>query len=258
MQALITGGLESYEQQLKPARERFDNSYGLAKLMSPETPPELVELFLIHFCANGVGMTEPVEGWIRRAGERCLQVGLSELGQALMRHAKHEAGHHVMMIRDTRSLVARWNARGGPQLDAERLLLSPRLASVQRYVDLHEVAIAGPTPFGQIAIEYEIEMMSVRVGPPMIGRCVDRLGGDILKCLSFIEDHVELDVGHTQLNLRQLKHLLQHHPDFLGSLVSYGQAALEAYAGFMDECMSIAEASFERMGAPSRRVNEPA
>ena len=47
-------------------------SPGLAVILSPTVDPTLLELFLVHFCAAGVHMTEPVEGWIRRAGERCV------------------------------------------------------------------------------------------------------------------------------------------------------------------------------------------
>ena len=251
MMASITGGLASYEEQLEPARARFDKSYGITKLMSNATPPELVELFLIQYCSLGVSMTEPVEGWIRRAGVRCLEVGVRELGEALVCHAKHEAGHHMMMIRDTRSLVARWNAARAPALDAETFLLAPRPSGVERYVELHERTIAGDKPFGQIAIEYEIELMSIRVGPPFIGQCVNKLGPDITRCLSFVEDHVELDVGHTKLNLRQLGNLLERHPDFLDTLVATGKAALEVYAQFMEDCMRRAEAVLSGLSEPS-------
>jgi hypothetical protein len=177
---------------------------------------------------------------------------------ALVRHAKHEAGHHLLMIRDTRALVERWNARRQPLLNAERMLLAPRPLGVKRYVALHEGVIAGPRPFGQIAIEYEIEMMSIRVGPPFIGQCVNKLGPDITRCLSFVEDHVELDVGHTQLNVRQLGNLLIKHPDFLETLVSCGKAALEAYASFMDDCMCLAEARLELMAERPRFFHDQA
>ncbi|MFY0539080.1 hypothetical protein [Nannocystis pusilla] len=59
-------------------------------------------------------MTAPVEGWIRRAGERCLAAGLNEIGNALVAHARHEAGHDAMMVDDTRSLAARREQAGRP------------------------------------------------------------------------------------------------------------------------------------------------
>jgi hypothetical protein len=34
-------------------------------------------------------MTEPVEGWIRRAGHRCGELGLEHLAKALAAHAHH-------------------------------------------------------------------------------------------------------------------------------------------------------------------------
>src|SRR5262249_47495308 len=103
------------------ARARFARGAGAA-LLDPNMDPTLPELFLIHFCARGVQMTEPVESWIRRAGERCRALGAERLGRALVRHARHEANHHLMMIADTHHLVASWNQRNGPQIDAAALL----------------------------------------------------------------------------------------------------------------------------------------
>ena len=47
---------------------------------------------------------------------------------------------------------------------------------------------------GQLAIEYEIEMLSVTYGPRLIERCTELLGSEIIESLSFLRDHVELDV----------------------------------------------------------------
>ena len=54
-------------------------------------------------------MTQPVEEWIRRAGVKCQKIGLSSLGKALIKHARHEAGHHRFMIADLWTLVDAWN-----------------------------------------------------------------------------------------------------------------------------------------------------
>jgi len=185
-------------------------------------------------------MTEPVEGWIRRAGERCEGMGLTDLGRSLRQHAAHEGGHHMMMIEDTRKLVARWNARRRPLLDAEALLGQPLSPGVVGYRKLHEDVIGGPAPFGQLAIEFEIENLSVVHGAPFLQRCAGRLGADVLGGLSFLEEHVALDVGHTKFNAREMDRLLQAHPDFLDPLAAAGTAALEAYAEFLADCLAVA------------------
>src|SRR6202012_1843076 len=113
--------LESYNQLLTPARERFETSPGLSAIRS-SNDPRFLEAFLLYFCAIGAQMTEPVEGWIRRAADRCSALGLPELGQALTRHARAEAGHHLMMIADLRSLAAHWNSRYSPAVDPDTLL----------------------------------------------------------------------------------------------------------------------------------------
>jgi hypothetical protein len=98
--------LDDYEQFLAPARERFAVSPGVRAIEST-SDDVFLELFLLHFCALGSQMTEPVERWIRRAAERCVTVGFPELARALKGHAQAEAGHHLMMIADVRSLAAR-------------------------------------------------------------------------------------------------------------------------------------------------------
>ena len=238
--------LATYESGAQPARARLAGSRWVTEILVPGTgvpgtDPELLELFLIHFCSLGVLMTEPAEGWIRRAGERCAAVGLEELGAALIKHSKQEAGHHLLMINDTRALVARRRLQGRTLLDSEALLSRAPTPGIQRYIKLHEDVIAGPAPFAQIAIEFEIERMSMIYGPRFIERCQERLGPDIKNCLSFVEDHAALDVGHTKFNAAQLSRLLEARPEFLPDLVLAGAEALDAYSAFFTDCIALAQ-----------------
>src|ERR1700689_136485 len=116
-----TPSLEMYNQLLKPARERFEASLGLNAIRS-NNDPRFLEAFLLYFSAIGAQMTEPVESWIRRAASRCAALGFTDLAQALTRHARAEAGHHLMMIADLRSLAGNWNSRHTPRVDADELL----------------------------------------------------------------------------------------------------------------------------------------
>jgi len=231
-----------YEPAMEAARTRFVTSPPLRAFLDPALPRGLPEVFLICFSSAGVAMTAPVEGWIRRAGEKCEQIGLSQLGKALKTHAAHEADHHLMMIEDARALVARWNARHEPLLDADRLIDRPPSAGVRHYHALHERVIAGDAPYGQIAIEYEIEMLSVRFGPMLLDRCTRDLGVDVDTELSFLSKHVALDVGHTRFNEQQLDDLLREHEEFLGPLVEAGSEALDAYAEFLNDSLNDATA----------------
>jgi len=234
--------LSDYEAALGEARESFASRSGLAAILADGVEQDILELFLIHFSAFGVGMTEPVDGWIRRAGERCTSIGLKDLGRALVMHADHEAGHHLMMIEDTKRLVQGWNERHSLQLDATELLGRAPTPGVRGYSELHEQTISGDAPFGQLAIEYEIERLSVVYGPALLGRCVQRLGKDVLAGLSFIEEHVAVDAGHTKFNAAQLDRLLEMRPEFLEPLVTTGSAALSAYAAFLQDCAAAARA----------------
>jgi len=229
-----------YEQQMEPARSRFAENPTLAVLTAADIDPLLLQLFLLNFASMGVRMTEPVEGWILRAAERCQELGDAELGRALRGHAAAEAGHHLMMVRDTESLAARLNSRYALALDARQLLAAPPGKGAARYIRVHEEVIEGPTPYVQVAVEYEIEMLPVRYGPPLVAAWVARLGEGILKCLEFITEHIELDVGHTKFNARQLERVLERNPAALPAMVAAGTNVLNAYGEFLSDCLQSA------------------
>ena len=231
--------IEEYEVNLGRVREEFDCHPAVLALFRQPMEAVAMEQFLISFAILGVGMTEPVEGWIRRAALKCGELGLVKLAKALDAHAHQEADHHLLMLADAGRLVDRWNKTRKPELSVAALRDGAPTPGVTAYQRLHEDVISGPTPYGQLAIEYEIEMLSVRYGPRLIERCRGLLGDGILEGLSFLRDHVELDVGHTNFNRIQLSRLLEEHPDFLPGLIAAGSKALRAYALFLDDCFGL-------------------
>jgi hypothetical protein len=241
--------MEKYEELITPARQRFETDYGIPTLLTEDIEPSHFELFLVYFCAIGAQMTGPVEGWIRRAGERCSALGLKETGDALCRHAKAEAGHDLLMIADVKSLVQRWNARHAGQLDSEYLLSLPQTPGVEKYIEVHESNINGLTPYAQIAIEYEIEQLTMRYGEALIARCVRLCGEDVLACLTFLPKHIELDGGHTKFNARELAKVIEESPSAVPTLVSAGAAALDAYGTFISDCLGHAKDQLARFAS---------
>jgi len=232
--------LSDYEDLLAPARERFAQSFGVRALES-NRDAALCELFLMYFCALGVYMTKPVEDWIKRAATHCTSMGLFHVGRALRLHAAAEADHHLLMIADLRSLASRWNVRHAFPIDADALLSRSPSPGVVKYCQLHEESIAGETPFAQIAIEYEIEMLPLRYGDLVIGRCIELLGADILSCCSFVTKHIKLDSAHTDLNAGILADLIECSPWTLPALASAGSSVLDAYASFLGDCVQLAQ-----------------
>lgn len=241
-----------YEPHVLRARERLKTDPGILSLLDPALDPVLLERFLIAYHAFGVRMTEPVEGWIRGAGERCAEVGLEEIGRTLCAHARHEAGHHLMMIEDTRQLVRRWNERNAHKLDAEALFAAPMLRSTAEYIKLHEDTIAGPMPFGQVAIEFEIEGISVSLFTGLVAHWRRVLGPEGMAGISFLQEHVELDVGHTQLNEKMMSRLLAARPAAAEPLGHIGSRAIDIYIAFMNECLSTARGAQRTATPPAK------
>ncbi len=230
-----------YEPHVADARRLLQDDPAIRAILNPRMAPVVLHRFLIEFSARGVEITRPVDGWIRRAGERCVEVGLEPLGKSLIKHSKHEAGHHLMLVEDTKKLVESWNEAHDPKLDADALLGRPPTPSMGAYVALHEDTIASDHPFAQVAIELEIEGMSVSFGPRLIEQCRRILGDRIVEGLSFIPEHVAVDVGHTALNQNMMERLLQQRPGDGELLAGVGSAALRAYVGLFGECLKAAQ-----------------
>lgn len=202
--------------------------------------PLVLELFLIEYCALGVAMTEPVEGWIRRAGERCKERGFADVGAFLLSHAEHEKDHHLLFVSDTRWLVTRWNEHHDRSLDSERLLTQPLTPGVVNYRALHEATISGDAPYCQLAIEFEIERLTLTYGVAAMSKIVRVLGPQAIQGLQFLAQHVKQDIGHTSLNEAQLNQLLRHIPSALSVLTETAGKALEAYGQYLSDCLELA------------------
>jgi hypothetical protein len=122
----VTGGSAS----------RFDANPALNSVRSNDDP-QMLELFLLYFCDIGAQMTQPVEGWIRRAASRCAELGFEELAKALNQHAQAEHGHHLM-IADVHSLVKHWNSRHSRSINADDLLNQVLSNEARSYCEVHE------------------------------------------------------------------------------------------------------------------------
>jgi hypothetical protein len=226
-----------YDAVVEPVRARMTSDPRIQALMSPDLDPARLHMFMMRWSGWGVQMTRPVESWIRRAGESCSAQGYAELGRALVKHAHHEAGHDQMMVDDLRWLVQAWNQTATIPLAVEQFLDVPATPAMQRYIDLHEEIIAGSEPFGQIAVEYEIEGLSTTMGPRLVEQVLRVLGTPARQGLSFLQEHVALDVGHTAFNRGQMMRLLDKHPQAVAALAAAGARALEAYADFIADCL---------------------
>ncbi len=229
-----------YAPRIARAREMIKSAPIVDRLLAPDVEPKVLERFLIEYCSLGVQITEPVERWIARSGERCIALGLTDIGTALASHAAHEADHHLMFIEDTKKLVARWNARHGQELDANALIGRGATRAMQHYIQLHEETIVSNTPFAQVAIELEIERLSVVLLPDLLAQFKRVLGPEVLASLSFLGEHAALDVGHTHLNTRMMDTLLTQRPESAADLARVGAEALFIYMAFFEECWGLA------------------
>ncbi|WP_447978440.1 hypothetical protein [Candidatus Nitrospira bockiana] len=230
---------------MQPARTGLGDNPIWQFLDHPD--PLVLELLLIEYCALGVPMTEPVEGWIRRAGERCEALGYREIGSFLIAHAQQEKDHHRWFLDDTRALVGQFNERHSVHLQADWFLSQPLPTSVLEYRALHEEVIGGDSPYCQLAIEYEIERLSVVYGAAAMPKIAKVLGGQVIQGLRFLEEHTRQDVGHTALNEANLNQLLSEHPSVLPRLLDAARRALDCYSAYLFDCLRLARGEAARL-----------
>ncbi|MBS0359289.1 MAG: hypothetical protein JSS53_08480 [Proteobacteria bacterium] len=230
----MLSSLEKYESALESERNDFNDKI-LVPFLSLTDEKQLLH-FWICYCSDGVGMTQPVEMWIKKAGERCIDLGYTVLGNQLIKHAIHEANHDKMMVEDTKNLVDIWNKKYESKVTAEDFLSAPLKSSVISYQALHENTIKSDAPYGQIAIEYEIERLSATIGLQVLQHSGKVLGEEILSSLSFLTDHSRIDVAHTEYNKKALSQFLISSPETLDNLIISGKNALKTYGAFVREC----------------------
>lgn len=199
--------------------------------------------FYLYMSSRGIRMTKKVEEWIRRAGERCKELGMHQLGDTLLQHSREESGHDQMYEQDTRQLAIRWNAMF-PQntVDAERLIGADYLHPGEyAYHEVHENVVDSSKPFLQVAIAHEIERLSIVELPDMLRMAAERVGSDVLKDLSFLTSHHDIDIHHADENEVQMGKLFDQFPSDAETLAETGGLALQAFGDYLDDCMVLAK-----------------
>lgn len=236
--------VENYERKIAATRRGFCASGPFQDALRGGLAAEHLSFALIEYTSRSVKITEPVESWIHRAGERCREVGLEKIGDTLVRHAGQEAGHHLLLIEDSKILVARHNRISGTHLDAQERITRAATPAMCRYIELHESVIRGDAPFCQIAIELEIERLSLTAGRKFLAVCRNALELED-EGLSFLAEHVQIDEGHTKLNERLLARVLESAPERVDLMADTGRRALEIFGAFLDECFQPRAATLE-------------
>ncbi len=242
-----------YNKSMHASRVNFMKSHGI-QTFTGELDTLKLNSFLIVWTYWSIKMTEQVEGWIRRAGESCVKSNLVEVGSQLKRHSAQEANHDQMLVADLDYLLIEWNKKYSDQLTTSILETMGMPNASNKYISLHEMVINGSAPYSQVAIEFEIERISVMYGPKMLENVLYVLGSEYAKGLSFLTDHVLLDQGHTKFNADLLERCFKSNANVF-ELISTGEAALNIYAEFLNQCSNIADKISERAKCNNSNIN---
>lgn len=233
---------QAYVPRVSKARSTWEAHSTPTTLLSRDLSQDRLMAFLIYFSARGVQITRPVSDWLIRSGERTKAQGFTDIGDTLLKHARHEAGHHEMMIHDANHLTTLWNRRHAISLDAGRLIGEPPTRAMREYIELHEKLVDSDYPYAQAAVGLEIERMSATFGIQFVQQCRKLLPKEAIGGLTFITDHSELDVGHTKLLERLVDRILAATPTAAEPLAVAGSTSLLLYLQFLTDCMTSADA----------------
>ncbi|MDI2590211.1 hypothetical protein POF45_02035 [Pseudomonas sp. 681] len=235
----------AYQARMNVAREQFARREDVQQLFNSPLDPELLNLFMIHWCAMSAALTTPIPEYLATAGVRCEALGLTDLAEFFKEHTEEEDGHHEWAAADTHKLVKLWNEQQPAlQLDAEELLFTNMTASVRNYHQLHRDVVSGDAPWAELAIDVEIELITTQYGPPLLKACASALCEESRKSISFLAEHVNFDFGHTDTNFRVVAELIEAKPEFTAHLVSIGERALDTYGDFLGEALHLAKKSY--------------
>ena len=84
---------------------------------------------------------------------------------------------------------------------------------------------------------------AVYFGPRLMKQVETVLGADVAGMLSFLNEHVVVDVGHTLLNEKMLGEAIARSPDNGPVYAETGARAMTTYIRFLGDCLRIAEGS---------------
>ncbi|MET0402066.1 MAG: hypothetical protein ABW123_06655 [Cystobacter sp.] len=238
---------ELYEPYVLSARARISTDPVMRRLVDPTIAPEVLERFFIQFHAFGVYMTEPLEGWNRRAGHRSLLQSLDTLGKSLLAHARQASSLHLTMTEDVQVLVRRWNQRYRPVLHAERLLSQYPTDAMRAYRRLVEETLTGELPPAQIAIEFELSHLMQMLGPHLLANGARVLGREAIEGLGSLKEQASPDAPRAVNQARLMEELVRTMPENARTLAELGAEAIELHLRFIEDSLESAEAA---LGTP--------
>ena len=229
--------VRSYNVAMADARSKMKSK--IRKLYKNKSSKELA-IFLIYFYALGYHMAQPKAKWIEQASQACKKRGLNNLNEFLASRGEEEGRRHLLMRHDLQELINLVYHRFEIRLDLEKILALAKVSlPVTRFIQLHEERVSIEFPSQQLAIQTEIELISLLFGPNFLAFCSRKLGGEILKCLSFVRYNSSCDVSYSMENFTWIRNLLKEYPDLLNELSSGAQQALSIYTDYLNECQTL-------------------
>lgn len=207
---------------------------------------EMVELYLIYFSAVGSKMVAPADSWLTRWGNGLKRLGFESIGAHIVEHAKEEIGHDRWHENDVKFLVSHFNKKYGASLNVTEILNQGNSACVRRYQEAYDSTVQGDTEYQAFGLLYETELMTFTLAPKFIGFCVQELGFEIMRGLSFLRGHMVSDVGHVKENAEQLEEILNgtspsQQQQRLLEIIRVGEETVNVYIDYFEQVFQLAK-----------------
>ena len=248
--------VRKYNELLQPKRDELNHRVN--QLYRQLDSNRLIELYLIYFSSVGAEMVKHADVWLTNWGHGLKKAGFEKLGNHLIEHAKEETGHDRWHQNDVKYLVTYYNKKYGTSLQVSEILAQGNINCVQRYTKAYGEVLKSHKLYGSVGMLYETEIMTFTLAPQLIGYCVQELGFEIMRGLSFLRGHIVSDVGHVQENAEQLHEVLEADgtKEVLQEIVKYGEETVDIYIDYFEEVMKLAKASLRSQNARSEALTE--
>lgn len=251
---------EYYLPHVAATRARLEVDTRVAALLTEDNGSTQMLGFLIEFCALGIRMLRPVEGWLRASGEGCVAAGYEDLGRELIAASTDEAQRHLLLIDDLVQLLDIWRGgvapwrkgtslSGGPPrrrtddksdalaLDMPALVRRDCPESAVRHALIREAASDPSQPYLALGVELELGHLARTLGPRLFRACEAQLGMQVFEGMQYLHSRIDRGALHNDRWMLQLEALLRACPELGPAVAVVGCEATSAMLDFFAECI---------------------
>ena len=239
----MSQSMQQYQNLLVEPRVEFAN---LVNRLMSRSQLNTLEFFLLHHCVLGRLMTEQIGDWLNAAVNKSDALGYGELSRSLAEYRDIGFKRHELLGKDLPLLLQWINRRHQIELVSSYFHKKSVSEGVKKFLKLHEQVLKGKQPYRELAIQYEMERITMVHGYTLIQWCKLRFGKSVLRNLSAFRYQIKNNQQRTIILEQIQKQFIKKHPEVVDDMIEASVATLECYARYLVDCFDLAEQSVHK------------